>query len=176
MNLFTLLRLIKSDIERLSLNNKKINYLKCIHPRFFPVLLIRMSQYLYRKPLIKPLAYIFTWINIILFGVEYTPRTKIGYGLFMPHSNGIVIGAKDIGNYVTIFQGVTLGAKTFDLGFTSKLRPSIGNHVTIGAGAKILGGVTLGDNSVVGANSVVLKNVAKNHMVAGIPAEIVKHI
>jgi serine O-acetyltransferase len=176
MNLFTLFRFIKSDIERLSLNSKKINYLKCIHPRFFPVLLIRIAQYLYQKPLIKPLAHICTWINIILFGVEYTPRTKIGYGLFMPHSQGIVIGAIDIGNYVTIFQGVTLGAKNLDLGFTSKSRPSIGNHVTIGAGAKILGGVTLGDNSVVGANAVVLKSVAKNHIVAGIPAKIVKRI
>jgi serine O-acetyltransferase len=176
MNLFALFKFIKSDIERLSSDNKKINYLMCIHPRFFSVLLIRIAQYFNQKPLIKPLAQIFTWLNVILFGLECTPRTKIGYGLLIPHSHGIVIGAINIGNHVTIFQGVTLGAKNFDLTFSSKTRPSIGNHVTIGAGAKVLGGITLGDNSVVAANAVVLKNVLKNKLVAGIPAKSVKNI
>jgi len=176
MDLFTLFRFIKSDIERFSSHSNKINYLMLMHPRFLPILLIRLAQYLYQKPLIKPLAHFFTWINVILFGVECSPKTKIGHGFFMPHSQGIVIGAIDIGNYVTIFQGVTLGAKTFDLNFSSNLRPSIGNYVTIGAGAKILGGITLGDNSVVAANAVVLRDVPKKHMVAGIPAQIVKRI
>jgi len=176
MNLFTLFRYIKSDIARLSSSNKKTNYLMCMHPRFFPVLLIRIAQYLHQKPIINPLAHIFSWINVILFGLECTPRSKIGYGLLIPHSHGIVIGAIDIGNHVTIFQGVTLGAKNFDLTFSSKTRPSIGNHVIVGAGAKVLGGITLGDNSVVAANAVVLKNVLKSELVAGIPAKSVKNI
>ena len=176
MNLLTLFKFIKSDIKRLSANNKKINYFMCLHPRFFPVLLIRMSQYLYQKTLIKPLAQIFTWLNVVLFGLECAPRTKIGYGLLIPHSYGIVIGAIEIGNYVTIFQGVTLGAKNFDHTFSAKSRPRIGNYVTIGAGAKVLGGISLRDNSVVAANSVVLQDVLKNHLVAGVPAKIVKRI
>jgi serine O-acetyltransferase len=176
MNLFALFKFIKSDIERLSSDNKKINYLMCMHPRFFPVLFIRIAQYLYQKPLIKPLAQIFTWLNVILFGLECAPRTKIGYGLLIPHSHGIVIGAIDIGNHVTIFQGVTLGAKTFDLTFSPETRPSVGHHVTIGAGAKILGGISLGDHSVVAANAVVLKTVSKSELVAGIPAKSIKKI
>ena len=176
MNLFALFKFIKSDIERLSSDNKKINYLMCMHPRFFPVLLIRIAQYLNQKPLVKPLAQIFTWLNVILFGLECAPKTKIGYGLLIPHSHGIVIGAINIGNHVTIFQGVTLGAKTFDLTFSSKSRPSVGHHVTIGAGAKILGGISLGDHSVVAANAVVLRSVLKNKLVAGIPSKSVKNI
>ena len=176
MNLLTLFKFIECDIKRLSADNKNINYFMCMHPRFFPVLLIRIAHYLYQKPLIKPLAQIFTWLNVILFGLECTPRTKIGYGLLIPHSHGIVIGAINIGNHVTIFQGVTLGAKNFDITFSSKTRPSIGNHVTIGAGAKVLGAITLGDNSVVAANAVVLKNVLKSELVAGIPAKSVKNI
>jgi len=176
MNLFLLFRFIKSDIARLSSNNKKTNYLMCIHPRFLPVLLIRIAQYLHQKPIIKPLAQIFTWLNVILFGLECTPRAKIGYGLLIPHSHGIVIGAINIGNHVTIFQGVTLGAKNFDLTFSSKTRPSIGNYVTIGAGAKVLGGIKLGDYSGVAANAVVLKNVPKKQLVAGMPAKFVKYI
>lgn len=175
MNLLALFKLIKSDIERLS-SDKKINYLMCMHPRFFPVLLIRIAQYLYQKSLIKPLAQIFTWLNVILFGLECAPKTKIGKGLLIPHSHGIVIGANDIGDHVTIFQGVTLGAKVLDLGFSSKLRPSIGHHVTIGAGAKVLGGIKLNDHSVVAANAVVLKDVPKKQLVAGIPAKLIKHI
>jgi serine O-acetyltransferase len=176
MNLFTLFKFIKSDIARFSSSNKKINYLMCMHPRFFPVLLIRIAQYLHQKHLIRPLAQVFTWLNAILFGIECTPRTKIGYGLLIPHSYGIVIGAIEIGDNVTIFQGVTLGAKNFDLNFSSKLRPIIGNSVTIGAGAKVLGGIKLGDNSVLAANAVVLKNVDKNHLVAGVPAKTIKII
>ncbi|QDC89416.1 serine acetyltransferase [Candidatus Methylopumilus universalis] len=176
MNLLQFFRLIKSDIVRLSAANKQMNYLMCMHPRFFPVLLIRIAQYIYQKSFFKPLAYIFTWLNVILFGLECTPKAKIGFGLLIPHSHGIVIGAIDIGNHVTIFQGVTLGSKTFDHSFSSKSRPRIGNNVTIAAGAKVLGGITLGDNSVVAANAVVLKSVFKNHLVAGIPAKIVKYI
>jgi serine O-acetyltransferase len=176
MNLFILFKFIKSDIARFSSSNTKINYLMCMHPRFFPVLLIRIAQYLNQKHFIRPFAQIFTWLNVILFGLECTPKTKIGPGLLIPHSYGIVIGAIEIGGNVTIFQGVTLGAKNFDMKFSSKSRPHIGNNVTIGAGAKVLGGIKLGDNSTIAANAVVLSSVGKNLLVAGIPAKIIKNI
>jgi acetyltransferase-like isoleucine patch superfamily enzyme len=91
-------------------------------------------------------------------------------------AGSIVIGAIEIGGNVTIFQGVTLGAKNFDMKFSSKSRPHIGNNVTIGAGAKVLGGIKLGDNSTIAANAVVLSSVGKNLLVAGIPAKIIKNI
>jgi serine O-acetyltransferase len=176
MNLSTLFSLLKSDISRYTQNTKNINYLLCLHPRFYPVLLIRIAQYTYQKPFVSFLAHIFTWFNVILFGLECAPKTKIGRGLLIPHSQGIVIGAIDIGDNVTIFQGVTIGAKFFDLNFLSKTRPSIGSRVTIGAGAKILGGISIGHDVVIAANAVVLKSVSKNQLVAGIPAKSIKKI
>jgi serine O-acetyltransferase len=81
-----------------------------------------------------------------------------------------VIGASKIGRNVTIFQGVTLGAKEMDMGFDPTLRPEIGDYVVVGAGAKVLGGISLGDNVRIGANSVLLRSVPANATVAGVPA------
>lgn len=176
MNLKLFFLLIKSDMDRLVEPGRKASYFLLLNPRLYPVIFIRIARYIYLKPIIKPLAYIFTWLNIILFGLECTPKTNIGRGLLIPHSHGVVIGAIKIGNDVTIFQGVTLGAKFFSFDFSSKSRPSVGHFVTIGAGAKVLGGISLGDNALIAANAVVLKNVLKNQLVAGIPAKPVKNI
>jgi len=176
MNLRLFFSLIKSDMGRLVAPSRRLNYLLLLNPRIYPVIFIRIARYIYLKPIIKPLAHIFTWLNVIFFGLECTPKTDIGRGLLIPHSHGIVIGAIKIGDDVTIFQGVTLGAKTFDFSFSSKSRPSVGHHVTIGAGAKVLGGISLGDHSVVAANAVVLKTVLKSDLVAGIPAKSIKKI
>jgi serine O-acetyltransferase len=81
-----------------------------------------------------------------------------------------VIGAWRIGSNVTIFQGVTLGAKELDMGFDCGRRPEVGNNVVLGAGCKILGGIHIGDNVTVGANSVVVDSVEANSTVVGIPA------
>ncbi len=113
---------------------------------------------------------VFTYLNIILFGLEVTPHCDIGPGLFFPHTSGTVVGASKLGRNVTIFQGVTLGAKELDMAFDSSLRPTVGDYVTLGAGCKILGGIHLGDHVTVGANSVVLDSVDSNVTVVGIPA------
>jgi serine O-acetyltransferase len=176
MNLRLFISLIKSDMIRLVKPNQKVSYLLLLNPRLYPAMLIRIARYIYLKPIFSPLAHIFTWLNVIIFGLECTPKADIGRGLLIPHSNGIVIGAIKIGDYAVIFQGVTLGSKSFDLNFSSKSRPIIGNGVTIGAGAKVLGGISIGDNSIVGANAVVLKNVNKNQLVVGIPANTIKNI
>ena len=118
----------------------------------------------------------FTWLNVILFGLECTPKTNIGRGLLIPHSHGVVIGAIKIGDHATIFQGVTLGAKFFALDFSDQSRPILGDRVTVGAGAKVLGGITLGDDATIAANAVVLKNVAKKSIMIGVPAKPVKKI
>lgn len=142
---------------------------RLLHPRFFPLVLCRMARaaFLRRVPILPELL---TYLNIVLFGLEASPRCDIGPGLFLPHTYGTVIGACEIGKSVTIFQGVTLGAKEVDMTFKPELRPKIGNQVTIGAGAKILGGVRVGDGVIIGANAVVLNNIPPHLTVVGIPA------
>jgi serine O-acetyltransferase len=107
-----------------------------------------------------------------LTGIEIHPSAKIGTGFFIDHGMGVVIGeTAEIGDYVTLFQGVTLGGTGKERG---KRHPTLGNHVVVGAGAKILGGIKIGDNVKIGANSVVLKNVPGNSTVIGVPARIIK--
>src|SRR5947208_3560109 len=99
-------------------------------------------------------------------GVEIHPAAKIGRGFFIDHGTGVVIGeTAEIGDYVTLFQGVTLGGTGKERG---KRHPTLGNHVVVGAGAKILGGIKIGDNVKIGANSVVLKSVPANSTVIGV--------
>ncbi len=143
-----------------------------LNPRSWPVVMLRIACALYTNQFTKPVAMIFTWLSTFLFGFECTPRCKIGKGLLIPHSHGTVIGAAEIGEHVTIFQGVTLGAKFADLSYQTSSRPKVGNNVIIGAGAKILGGITIGDGAVVAANSLVLENVPDNARVMGVPARM----
>src|SRR5712691_5451762 len=107
-----------------------------------------------------------------LTGIEIHPAATIGRGFFIDHGMGVVIGeTTEIGDHVTLFQGVTLGGTGKERG---KRHPTLGNHVVVGAGAKILGGITIGDNVKIGANSVVLKNVSANSTVIGVPARVIK--
>lgn len=145
------------------------------HHRFLPIVLLRMSRAALLAR-IRFLPELLTYINIVLFGLEASPRCEIGPGIFFPHPSGTVIGAWRIGGNVTIFQGVTLGAKELDMGFDSRLRPEVGDNVVLGAGAKILGGVRIGANVTVGANSVVVDSVAAGSTVVGIPARKVSKL
>ena len=108
----------------------------------------------------------------LLTGIEIHPVAKIGTGFFIDHGMGVVIGeTAEIGDHVTLFQGVTLGGTGNERG---KRHPTLGNHVVVGAGAKILGGIKIGDHVKVGANSVVLKSVPANSTVIGVPARVIK--
>jgi serine O-acetyltransferase len=105
-------------------------------------------------------------------GVEIHPGAKIGRGFFIDHGMGVVVGeTAEVGDYVTLFQGVTLGGTGKERG---KRHPTLGNHVVVGAGAKILGGIRIGDNVKIGSNSVVLKSVPANSTVIGVPGRIIK--
>ncbi len=105
-------------------------------------------------------------------GIEIHPAAKIGKGLFIDHGVGVVIGETTvIGDNCTIYQGVTLGGTGKDKG---KRHPTIGSNVTIGSGAKVLGPFTVGDNSKIAANAVVLSEVPPNSTCVGVPGRIVK--
>ena len=105
-------------------------------------------------------------------GIEIHPAAKIGRRLFIDHGCGVVIGeTTEIGDDVTLYQGVTLGGTGKD---TGKRHPTIGNGVMIGAGAKVLGPIKIGDNSNIAAGAVVLKEIPPNSTAVGVPARIVK--
>ncbi|MDT7041257.1 serine O-acetyltransferase [Candidatus Nitronereus thalassa] len=110
------------------------------------------------------------WIT----GVEIHPGAKIGHGFFIDHGMGVVIGeTAEIGDFVTLFQGVTLGGTGKERG---KRHPTLGNHVVVGSGAKVLGNIRVGDFVKIGANSVVLRSVPSNSTVIGIPGRIIKSV
>jgi len=107
----------------------------------------------------------------LLTGIEIHPGAEIGRRLFIDHGMAVVIGETTIiGDDVTLYQGVTLGGTGKEKG---KRHPTIGNGVTVGTGAKILGNVTVGDNCRVGAGSVVLRSVPANSTIVGVPGHIV---
>ncbi len=107
-----------------------------------------------------------------LTGIEIHPGAKIGKRFFIDHGMGVVIGETTIiGDDVLIYQGVTLGGTGKDKG---KRHPTLGNFVTVGAGAKVLGNITIGDYTSIGAGSVVIDDVPEHCTVVGIPGRIVK--
>lgn len=145
----------------------------CFNPRLLPIVFLRVSGFFYRHHL-GALSKFFTLLNVLLFGIEVSSRVKIGGGLFLPHTVGTVIGAASIGENVTIMQGVTLGAKEPDMHFNAMTRPVIGNHVLIGAGAKVIGNVTVGDYAKIGANAVVVNDIPAYAVAVGVPARVIK--
>lgn len=142
-----------------------------VYPSIKSGIYYRMSHSLYKKGR-TTLA---RWIGQIgrrRTGIEIHPGATIGKNLFMDHGMGIVVGeTAEIGDNVTMYHGVTLGGT----GNTKaeKRHPTVGNNVVIGAGAKLLGPITIGDNAKIGANAVVLKDIPENSTAVGIPAEII---
>ena len=112
-------------------------------------------------------------ITRILTGVDIHPGAIIGTGLFIDHATGVVIGeTAEVGDNVTIYHGVTLGGTGAD---TGKRHPTIGDRVIIGAGAKVLGAIKVGDDSRIGANAVVVKEVPSSAVVIGVPGQAISH-
>jgi serine O-acetyltransferase len=174
-----MIELLRGDLERYySLIGKKVTVSKFgalkafLNVRLLPVALIRLA-YWCSKHHLGAVSKILCLMNLVLFGLEYSPKVKVGPGLFLPHTVGTVIGAASIGANVTIFQGVTIGAKEADMNYCPEKRPAILDDVTIGAGAKVLGGITVGDGARIGANSVVLNDVPAGSTAVGIPARLI---
>ncbi|TGM87586.1 serine O-acetyltransferase [Leptospira bouyouniensis] len=149
------------------------SYLEIIlcYPGLHALWLHKLAHLLYRLrlPIIPRL---FNYISRFLTGIDIHPGAKIAPGVFIDHGAGVVIGETAIvGTGSLIFQGVTLGGTGKE---TGKRHPTIGKNVVIGAGAKILGNITVEDHVRVGAGSVVMRNVPAGCTVVGIPGKVVK--
>jgi len=139
-----------------------------LYPGFHAVFMHRLSHGLWRRRL-RFLARLLATFSRFVTGIEIHPAARIEGGFFIDHGFGVVIGeTTEIGENVTLYQGVTLGGTSLEPG---KRHPTLGNDVIVGAGAKVLGPITLGDCVRVGSNAVVVKDVAAKTTVVGIPAK-----
>src|SRR6202012_4754755 len=130
----------------------------------------RISHWLWNRGA-RLVARVFGELTRILTGVEIHPGAILGAGLFIDHATGVVIGeTAEVGDDVTIYHGVTLGGSGKD---TGKRHPTIGDRVIIGAGAKVLGAIKVGDDSRIGANAVVVKEVPSSAVVVGVPGQAI---
>ncbi|MDD4981009.1 MAG: serine O-acetyltransferase [Candidatus Omnitrophica bacterium] len=131
----------------------------------------RIAHFLYKMRFFL-IARLISQLSRHFTGIEIHPGAQIGKGFFIDHGMGVVIGETAIiGDNVLLYQGVTLGGTGLEKG---KRHPTIGNNVVIGTGAKVLGNITVGDNSYIGANAVVIKDVPPNSTVVGVPGRVTK--
>ncbi|BDQ27155.1 serine O-acetyltransferase EpsC [Helicobacter heilmannii] len=141
-----------------------------LYPGVHALFLHRLAHALYNKHFYF-LARALSQFSRFLTGIEIHPGAKIGRGLFIDHGMGVVIGeTTQIGDDVTIYHGVTLGG-TGKL--TGKRHPTLGNRVVVGAGAKVLGAITIGDDVKIGANAVVLTDLPNGSVAVGTKAKTI---
>lgn len=142
-----------------------------LYPGFHALLFYRLSHWFYRHRRLFLARTVSQWGRGFT-GIEIHPGATIGEGLFIDHGSGVVIGeTAEIGRNCTIYHQVTLGGTGKDSG---KRHPTLGDNVLVGAGAKVLGPVVIGDNTRIAAGSVVLMNLPCNCTAAGVPASVVR--
>ena len=140
------------------------------YPGLWALFFHRFAHYLYNKGL-RFIPRLISGISRFITTVDIHPAAQIGQRVFIDHGTGVVIGETCIiGDDVVIYQQVTLGGVSTSHG---KRHPTVGNHVVIGAGAKVLGNITLGNHAKIGANSVVVKDVPCCATAVGVPARII---
>ncbi len=168
-----LIRQIKKDIKSVIDNDPAIHSkveLFFNYPGFWAIVNYRIANRIYKSGF-KRIGRAIMGISQMLTNIDIHPGATIGDGIFIDHGFGVVIGETAIlENNILIYQGVTLGGVSLNKG---KRHPTIKSGVVIGAGAKILGDITIGENSKVGANSVVVKDVPNNSTAIGIPARVI---
>ncbi|KAB7744268.1 serine O-acetyltransferase [Nostocoides sp. F2B08] len=130
----------------------------------------RLAHAMWRRERLKPAARLLSTATRSVTGVEIHPGAQIGRRFFIDHGMGVVIGATaEIGDDVMLYHGVTLGGRSLA---KVKRHPTLGSRVTVGAGAKILGAIEVGDGVQIGANSVVVKDIPDGAVATGIPAQV----
>ncbi len=166
----TLIEDLNAVMERDPAVRNKIEAFFC-YPGIHALIFYRISHFFYRIKLFF-IARMISQLGRFFTGIEIHPGATIGKGLFIDHGMGVVIGeTAEVGDNVTIYQGVTLGGTGKD---TGKRHPTIYNNVTIGSGAKILGPITVRENSKIGAGAVVVRCVPPNTTAVGVPAHTEK--
>lgn len=142
-----------------------------LYPGFHAIVFHRLARFVWNLKMLF-LSRAISQFARFLTGIEIHPGAQIGEGFFIDHGMGVVIGETSIiGNDVTLFQGVTLGGTGKE---TGKRHPTLGDNVVVGTGAKILGNIHIGDNSYIGANAVIIKDVPANATVVGVPGRITR--
>lgn len=166
--------MIKSDYKVYNMNIMSLLTGLFTCHTFYLVMLYRVGNYLLKHN-IPFLPFLFRAWGIILFSADISPVAKIGKSFRIAHSVGIVIGdTVTIGDNFQCFQNVTLGGRNVEA--NGRKMPQIGNNVTVFSGACVLGPIVIGDNVLIGANSVVLKDIENNVVVAGSPAKVVNRV
>ena len=164
----TLRRDIRVVFQRDPAARTVLEVLLC-YPGLHAIWIYRISHWFWQHRMYligRLISHIGRWLT----GIEIHPGAKIGGGLFIDHGMGVVIGeTAEIGEDVTLYHGVTLGGVSWR---KEKRHPTLGNHVVVGAGAKILGPITIGDYTRIGANSVVVKDIPENAVVVGVPGRV----
>jgi serine O-acetyltransferase len=169
MSIFSLLREdVQAALER---DPAAVNLLEVLlaYPGLHAIWLHRVAHGLFRRK-VPVLPRLISHFNRFVTGIEIHPGARIGRRFFIDHGMGVVIGeTAEVGDDVLIYQGVTLGGTGKQRG---KRHPTIGSHVTIGVGAKVLGAITVGDHVRIGAGSVVIKDVPDHSTVVGVPGRV----
>ena len=174
---WNLWRLMRADLRGMVIDRGRPRLLYALevllkvalYPRIRCVLLFRLAQGFWKWRL-SPLSYFLMGRGLAIAGAEIHPNAQIGPGFCLVHSGGVVIGDRArIGAHFICFQGVTVGDSGHGDG-----QPTLGNWVTAGAGAKILGGIAVGSGATIGANSVVLRDIPPGGVAVGAPARVAR--
>lgn len=167
-------KLIKQEIKTIKEKDpaaKSTLEIILLYQGFHALILHRLAHKLYKLK-VPFLPRLISQFSRFITGIEIHPGATIGKNFFIDHGMGVVIGETAvIGDNCLVYQGVTLGGTGKECG---KRHPTIGNNVTLGAGAILLGNISIGDNSNVGAGSVVIKSAKENSTLVGVPARVVK--
>lgn len=176
-----ILSLLIKDIERFKKLNKDKFKIYLIMSRYIitstsfrAIFFYRVLNNQYKKK--NRVSKIIWYISLIVNEIKIPYTAEIGGGLFIPHDKCIFIHRESIiGENASISQGVTIGGNMYKTK-NGRNSPVIGDNVLIGAGAKVLGPVTIGDNSIIGANAVVIKDIPKDSVAVGVPAKVAKEV
>ena len=166
---------MRSDLESVVERDpaaRNVAEVALLYPGVHAVWAHRVSHSLWRRGAYLP-ARTVSQATRFLTGIEIHPGATLGPRLFIDHGSGVVIGeTAEVGADVTIYHGVTLGGTSLDHG---KRHPTVGDRVTIGAGAKVLGNLVVGDDSRIGANAVLVRSVDDHSVVVGVPGQVIAH-
>ncbi|GIV95364.1 MAG: serine acetyltransferase [Herpetosiphonaceae bacterium] len=172
MSFIHILGVLRDDVRAIFKNDPAARNLAevLLYPGLHAILIHRVAHWLEQRglPFVPRLI---SQISRFLTGIEIHPGAKIGRGFFIDHGMGVVIGeTSEIGDWVTLYQGVTLGGTGKERG---KRHPTLGNHVVVGVGAKVLGAIVVGEGARIGGGAVVVKDVPPYATAVGVPARIV---